>query len=119
MAGIEHLERAVLQPDGCQVAGHEPVLANLLGDGAVHLDQHGRQIFASSTGVAIRRHRLVRDANGLQAVTHGVQDRQLRDVAVHGLVEGVAGEFVASRIMPDRVKAEMHRKMAEPGSADE
>lgn len=38
-------------------------------------------------------------------------------VVSHSLKTKVQGR--ASRLMPDSVKAEMHRKMAEPGSADE
>jgi short-subunit dehydrogenase len=50
--------------------------------------------------------------------------RQGFDALMAGKDHVVAGSFknkvqvVAGKVMPDTVKAEMHRKMAEPGSAD-
>jgi hypothetical protein len=71
----------------------------VVADGAVDVVVRGDQVEVEATGIAVRRQRQRRQhdrphAAG-RAVPGGVEERQVRGVAVDRVVEGVAADVVA------------------------
>ena len=103
----------MVEVDGGQLPGDEPVRTNLLGDDAIHLDEHRGQIPVGTSAVPVGRHCQVGDATRFEAVSHRVEDGDVGKVAVHGVVERVAGNVIGGLENPrdvDRGRSERERR---------
>ena len=73
----------------------EALLGELPADGLVHGRVGRGEVEAAAAAVAVRRDREGGGARRRQAMTHRVEDREVQEVLVVGVVEGVAAVVVA------------------------
>ncbi len=77
-----------------ELSCHEPFLPELCGEGLVHGSIRVRQIEVTASGPAIGGDGEAGHPAGFEAVSHGVEDAEVEDAGVDGVVEGIAGDLV-------------------------